>query len=185
MTTHAIDCDMGVDCMEPCPVAMHAAGQPHRKGSGRDEWRTPPYFFEHVQRTYGVTFTRDCAADADNSLCDLHCSEHESFFDTPDQWFKGQVCWLNPPFSKMAVFTERVLHLAAHGATVFMLGPSAMDTKYSHRMLASPTHRPVFTRGRISFIDPVTRIGKPGNPIGSVLWVPVSHWDGAFSIERG
>lgn len=164
------------------PIVTPAA--PHRKGQGKDNWRTPEEFFLYVQRRFNVTFEADCAASKENALCPLFCTEERSFFSTPDSFFIDRVCWLNPPFSQMKEFTDRVIHLTNKGATIFMLVPGSIETRFFHRMLENDKHVDGLVKGRISFVDPDTGKKASGNPVGSVLWVPKHLWSGSRSLRR-
>lgn len=155
-------------------ASMSAVG---RNGRGRDDWQTPPEFLAHVQDQLGITFATDCASDGANAVCGGWFGlPHYDFLTTP---YLGGVGWCNPPFSEAAAFVDRVLALAGEGAEIVLLLPGAMDTKYQHAMLKSPLYRQVFVRGRLSFVHPDTGRPVSGNPVGSVLHVPVRIWAAA------
>ncbi|MEM4723631.1 MAG: DNA N-6-adenine-methyltransferase [Candidatus Hadarchaeum sp.] len=92
------------------------------KGS-RDEWRTPPEFFELINKEFN--FTIDGAASRENSLLPRFYSKENSAFDASPS---KETIFVNPPYSDIMPWVHLAYDWSVGGNTVVMLLPAATDT---------------------------------------------------------
>lgn len=148
---------------------MSAPGD-RRRISSKDNWGTPPEIFQPVNNE--LHFTLDVCADARNHKTERYFNE---VMDGLTANWKGEICWMNPPFSNTYAWVKKAVGEAALGATVVALLPNNTDARWYYDFVKNEDgYRPgvfgeVFVRGRISFIDHETGKPKSGNTTGSVL----------------
>lgn len=107
--------------------------------SRRQNWRTPPDFFEALHAEFG--FTMDGASEPGNGLLPLH-----STVESPIAWRNHRV-FCNPPWSNIAPFIE----YAADAILAVLLVPARTNSRWFHRALALGAE-PRFFVGRIKFV---------------------------------
>lgn len=130
-----------------------------------DEWRTPPFVFEYMDRIH--QFQVDLAATFDNALC-------ASYYDRESdalahEWHRGAVVgWLNPPYSSIDPWLEKARNEAGRGFTTVCLIPAPNGEKVYHKHVFGVASEVMWIEGRLAFIG---LDGKPraGNSRGSVL----------------
>lgn len=73
-----------------------------------DEWQTPQWLFDELNREFG--FTIDLCANVRNRKCQ---SYFRDFINWPNRdLVPGNVCYMNPPYSKPKPFIEKAWDLA-------------------------------------------------------------------------
>ena len=119
------------------------------ESSGSDLWMTPPHILNALEERYGPLFD-PCPANWDGEIDGLEID-----------WPTDQVCFVNPPFSNLAVWAEKVWDQIHHfGVEVVMLMPARTDTRYFHDFICNDAELEFF-KGRIRFINP--KDGLPGD----------------------
>lgn len=130
----------------------------------RDLWQTPEFIFNHYNARFN--FTTDVAATWENRLCDDHRGLHFDALLTG--W--GESNWCNPPYSDVTPFIKKAIEEAEKGCTTVMLLNA--DTSVEWFKLAydncSEMH---LIKGRISFINALTKKPVNGNNKGQVVFV--------------
>jgi len=124
--------------------------------SRSDEWNTPPALATALARRYAQgSFALDAAATSANSRASRY---YDAATDALRQdWVADAgpdgVVWLNPPYSKVALFFEKAASTARQGTTVVCLVPARVDTAWwhDHALSASEVW---FVRGRVTFTRP-------------------------------
>jgi phage N-6-adenine-methyltransferase len=112
----------------------------------REDWETPPEFFEKLNAEFG--FTLDVCATADTAKCARHFTPDD---DGLAQDWGREVCWMNPPFgSEILKWMAKAWDAASKGATVVCLVPARVDTRWWHEYAEAGEYR--FVRGRIRFV---------------------------------
>ena len=136
----------------------------NQKGRGNDEFETPDYIFEQLDRIFN--FQTDLACNENNSKC-------PSFF--PNALSDAAIwvgrCFCNPPFSKKVDFIKKADEQVREGLCsicVMILPLNCMDTKVWHEVIEGRYHYEIL-KGRIAFIDPLTHMAKKGNNSGTVI----------------
>lgn len=123
-----------------------------------DLWGTPRDFFELYHHEFA--FTIDASADETNHLLPRWWGPGSSLATNAlDVSWKGETCWLNPPYSNILDFTCKARYESLYrGVTTVMLIPSRTDTKYWHKYIwNTDTHTwhvgvsGRFVRGRLKF----------------------------------
>lgn len=122
------------------------------RSSLSDEWTTPRYLFDELDKEFG--FTLDAAALASSTLC-------KEWFgpDHPDSnrrdalinsWATSGTVWLNPPYGRaIKSFMAKANAEAQSGVQVVCLVPSRTDTNW---WWDSVMHHEVrFIKGRVRF----------------------------------
>lgn len=127
----------------------------------KDSWRTPKKLFEELNEEFH--FTVDAAADGENHLCPTWWgpSSPVNVHDSLQHNWKGEVCWLNPPYSMCAEFVEKAATEALlHDTVTVTLVPSRTDTKWWHNFVWDnkqnkfyPFVEVRFLKGRVRFED--------------------------------
>ena len=85
-------------------------------GSGnnieRDEWETPQWLFERLNKQYN--FTLDCCANEKNTKC-----KHWNDAFEEEGVFLVDVCWMNPPFSKAKEMFNHFFKVVDKGVAIY------------------------------------------------------------------
>lgn len=138
----------------------------NQKGKGNDYFETPDYIFNQLNKIFDFTF--DVACSESNCKCPYGYDENwDALSDA--HWF-GR-CFCNPPFSKKAAFIRKADKEVQSGncsICVMILPLNCMDTKVFHDYIENKYHYEIL-QGRISFIDPETKLPKKGNNSGTVI----------------
>ena len=109
----------------------------------RDEWQTPKWLFEKLDKQYNFTF--DCCATEDNTKCKKWTDSFEFYWSV----LPSDICWMNPPFSKanemFNVFFERVTK------GVYIYRCDNMETKIWQDIILKHATWVFIPKGRISY----------------------------------
>ena len=81
--------------------------------SNTDEWPTPSYVFDPLDKEFG--FDIDVCADADNCKCATFFSKEQ---DGLKQEWKG-TCWMNPPYGRTIGQWVKKAYEAARGGPLW------------------------------------------------------------------
>lgn len=115
--------------------------------SKRDEWETPPGFFERIDKEFG--FTLDVCATKLNAKCHHFFSVKEDGLAQP--WI-GR-CWMNPPYGRaISRWMQKAYESRMAAELVVCLIPARTDTRWWHDyvMLSSEIR---LVRGRLRFLE--------------------------------
>lgn len=142
----------------------------------RDSWRTPPALFAALNAEF--IFQIDAAATEENRLCRLFISEEENTLTTSWPQAMGYAegyVWLNPPYSDIGPFVEKVAHENKWSRIgCVMLLPADTSVGWFSQAIETASEVRFITGGRLAFVNPAN--GKPisGNNKGSmlVIWHP-------------
>jgi phage N-6-adenine-methyltransferase len=129
-------------------------------GTRSDEWFTPVPYIKAARAVLGDI-------DLDSATCAFAQSRirASSFFtkqhDGLKQRWRGRV-WLNPPFSRIADFTAKLVRevKAGHVTAAILLANGCTDTAWFHEA-ASACSALCFTRGRIRFEQEAAPVESP------------------------
>jgi phage N-6-adenine-methyltransferase len=140
--------------------------------TGNDEWETPKELFNKLDKIYN--FTLDVCATTENAKCERYYTKLE---DGLKQSWDGEVCWMNPPYSKpenpckpnckKKSCIKRGYHVTEYkpgqedwiakaykesekGAIVVALLPVRTDTKAFHKYIYKKQDI-IFLEGRLKF----------------------------------
>jgi len=134
----------------------------------RDNWRTPRFVFEHLQKALETEFLCDLAADIHNSHCDRYFSAEKSALS--HDWPIG-TSFCNPPFTRKVDFVRRAVEQQARGAfSVFVL-PVDLVQKYTQEHIAKHATAVLVPACRISYIKPETGETATSAPFESYVVV--------------
>jgi phage N-6-adenine-methyltransferase len=117
-----------------------------------DEWYTPPKYIEAAREVLG-----HIGLDPATSLVAQETVKADNFYtveiDGLTHGWRGHV-WLNPPYSLMPQFVEKLLseYSAGNVNAAILLSSNGTDTAWFHHAASAATTI-CFTRGRIKFID--------------------------------
>lgn len=111
-----------------------------------DDWGTPQDVFDTLNRELGP-FTLDVCASEENKKVD-------AFFSIKDngllQDWGGNICWMNPPYSKVAKWINKAYRESRKPRTrVVCLVASRTDTRWFHDYCVDATVW--FYKGRLRF----------------------------------
>lgn len=78
--------------------------------------------------------------------------------------------FVNPPFSQLGKWCEKIQEEAKKGKEIILLMPSRTDTKYFHDFLLPLNPKIEFIKGRLKYIDLDNSSKKPvASPFASIL----------------
>ena len=114
--------------------------------SKTDEWATPQWLFDALDREFG--FTLDSCSTHQNAKCARHFTRAE---DGLTQSWANEVVWMNPPYGQgIGAWIAKAFDAAQHEqATVVCLVPARTDTRWWHRYVMK--HEIRLLRGRLRF----------------------------------
>ena len=109
----------------------------------RDDWQTPQWLFDILNSQYDFSF--DCCADDKNTKCHVW---GEDFLDC-DEFFKSDVCWMNPPFSKALHMFDHFFNNVNKGVCIYRC--DNMETKIWQDIILKNATWVFIPKGRISY----------------------------------
>ena len=127
--------------------------------SKSDEWATPQWFFDALNKEFG--FTLDPCSDGDNAKCDNHYTLQD---DGLQKDWGTETVFMNPPYSLCRQWMKKAFDASRVGATVVCLVPSRTDTRWWHSYAMKGEIR--FIKGRLKFGE-----GKNSAPFPSAVIV--------------
>lgn len=114
--------------------------------SNSDEWETPQELFNELDDEFH--FTVDACATDENHKCPRYYTKEDN--GLLKDW-GGERVWLNPPYSKIAMWVEKAFREGMKDNTVVvMLIPARTDTRYFHKFILNRSEIR-FVRGRLKF----------------------------------
>lgn len=142
----------------------------------KDNWRTPKKLFEELNKEFH--FTVDAAADESNHLCANWWGPQSPIPDSLQHNWKGEICWLNPPYSMVKEFVEKAtIEAISHDVKTVMLVPARTDTKWWHSFVWDTKNNKFydfvevrFLKGRVKFEDE-NGAAKNSAPFPSVILI--------------
>lgn len=153
----------------------------HPSPYSSDDWGTPRDLFDLLHKEFG--FSVDVCCHHETALLPRHWTPAE---DALAQDWSGDICWMNPPYSRTGRWMEKAHNEAVAGATVVCLIPVDTSTDWWWDQAAKGEIR--FLRGRLKFTNPAT--GLPEFPArfasAVVVFRPgvhgedamIYHWEG-------
>jgi len=115
-------------------------------GNKTDEWSTPDYLFEDLDKEFG--FTLDPCSTDENAKCWNHYTAEQ---DGLQQDWGGEIVFCNPPYSDIGKWVKKCYYESLKpGTIVVLLIPARTDTKWFHEYIY---HRSEvrFISGRVKF----------------------------------
>ena len=113
--------------------------------SKSNEWVTPNYVFQQLNREF--KFTLDPCCTKDNKKCKKFYTKKEN--GLLQDWSKESV-FMNPPYGKeIKLWVQKAYEESLKGATVVCLIPARTDTVYWHDYCFKGQVR--FIKGRLKF----------------------------------
>ena len=142
--------------------------------SERQDWATPQYFVDAVEKKLGRKFDLDvCAYD--------HTAKAPNWFTEKDDaltkdW-NAPLCWMNPPYGgALPTWLQYAQNQAGkHGNTIVCLIPARTDTAWFHDIAVKG--KIIFLRGRIKFEQDGNDKGSPAFPSMLVIFGEESGFD--------
>ena len=116
--------------------------------SKSDNWATPDWLFDKLNKTYN--FTLDPCASQDNAKCSKFYTEEDNGLTKS---FQNETVFINPPYSKTYDWVSKAYHEAFSGVTSILLVPARMDSKWIHDFCFDPLvcKSLTFIRSRLKF----------------------------------
>ena len=117
--------------------------------SKTNEWATPQYLFDELNREYH--FTLDPCSTHENAKCEKYFTEKEN--GLLQDWSKD-VVFMNPPYGReIKHWIKKAYKESLNGATVVCLIPARTDTTYWHNYIFGKALDIRFLKGRLKFGD--------------------------------
>lgn len=150
--------------------AARARNEARYRGKGR-EWATPVALYESLDAEFGFT--------VDVSASDLNYKHPRYWTETQNglaQDWRGEVCWMNPPYgAEIRAWIRKARESADAGATVVGLLPAETDSDWWHEHIVGRAEVR-YLRGRIRFdvhhADGTKQWASPFRPSVVVVWRP-------------
>src|SRR5688572_6331257 len=122
-----------------------------------DEWGTPQYLFDELNREFG--FTLDVCASKDNYKCIGYFTKHD---DGLSKDWSNDVCWMNPPYSCIKDWIRKAYEESVKGSIVVALVPARTDTRWFwDYCYQKPNVQIRFLKGRLKFTGGDTKNAAP------------------------
>lgn len=152
--------------------------------SARSDWRTPPELWRQLHAEF--RFTLDVCATRTSAIVDRYFGPDHSDPMLRDAvrlltWGNGEVCFMNPPYSReegidIAPFIDAAESAALlDGNTVVALVPARTDTRWWHNHIMSTADEVRLIPHRVRFLRPD---GSPAStasfPSAVVIWRPLN-----------
>lgn len=135
----------------------------------KDLWQTPEFVFAYYDQRFD--FNLDMAASESNSLCGNYFTEESSALDTDWTDYPTGNVWLNPPYSDIKPWIEKVIEVSSITDQSFVvLIPADTSVKWFKLAFENCTECH-FISGRLSFINADTQKPASGNNKGSVVFI--------------
>lgn len=116
--------------------------------SKTDQWATPQWFFDDLNKEFN--FTLDPCADDSNHKCDKYFTKKE---DGLLQDWSGEIVFCNPPYGReIGKWVKKAYEEHQKGATVVILVPARTDTRWFHDYIYQKAELR-FIKGRLKFGD--------------------------------
>lgn len=145
-----------------------------KKTGGKDTWLTPPCVLDRVRRI-GEIGLDPCTNDRNPVGAMFYRTSREETPDDEDglaRWpefkTKSLLVFVNPPYSQIRMWAEKVAIEATKGYRIISLVPARTDT-LAWRMLIEKASIVAFWHGRLSFIDADTGEYSQGAPFPSAI----------------
>ena len=117
-------------------------------GSGniveRDEWETPQWLFDILNKQYKFDF--DCCANEDNKKC---MTWQDDFLDMDEFNSENDMTWMNPPFSKALHMFDHFFNIIGKGVAIYRC--DNMETKILQEIILKKADWIFIPKGRISY----------------------------------
>lgn len=147
--------------------------------NNRDDWATPPELYNKLNKLFG--FTVDVCANPINHKADRWFGQQEDnvFVDGLTQDWRGEVCFMNPPYSAVDEWLAKAVKECSD-ATIVSLVYARTDTKWFHSS-GRKAQEIVCLKGRVKFVG-----ADSGAPAPSILLIHrpyrgvrtnLSYWD--------
>lgn len=149
------------------------------QGKGRDDYQTPQFLFDHLDRMHD--FTLDAACQPHNMLCARGC------IDGLAQSWANERVFCNPPFSTKDVWIEKAYNEVLHGdcpVCVMILPTLSMTTDAWHQYIHGYFSYQ-FSPSRYSFINPETGQPDDGNNSGTTVIYFIKPLPRQSAVRRG
>jgi phage N-6-adenine-methyltransferase len=118
--------------------------------SAKEDWTTPPVFFENVQKNLGV-FDLDVAASFENAVCDRYVDKSRDALSMDWATLGAKNIWCNPPYGRdLYKWLQKGYEASLKGVQVTFLVPARTDTRWFHDY-ALPYGLLGWVRGRLKF----------------------------------
>lgn len=139
-------------------VTLAATQSSARTGTGRDDWQTPECVLERVRRVDNITL--DPCTSRDNPVgADSHIWWPDGdglavdWRDHLTAIVRRGVVYVNPPYSKMAGWADKVAFEAQHGCPeIITLAAARPDCRWFSRLAWSSAQAVCFWKGRLRFV---------------------------------
>lgn len=117
--------------------------------SKSDNWATPQWLFDKLNKTYN--FTLDPCASQDNAKCSKFYTEEDNGLTKS---FQNETVFINPPYSNTYEWVKKAYHEAfSSGTTSVLLVPARVDSRWFYEFCFDPfvCKSITFIRGRLKF----------------------------------
>lgn len=132
--------------------------------SATDEWMTPPEVLDRIRQVATIRLD-PCTTEANPVGAEVYFTAETN--GLARSWYErvihfGEQAFVNPPYSDMDHWSEKVVEEAVKGCPITLLVPARTDTRWFHRVLPVADNV-VLWRGRIRFLQPdgTARTGAP------------------------
>lgn len=150
------------------------------KKSERDCWETPQWLVGQIERILKVRFILDPCANNDNCKAWKYFDEEDNGLEVSwrsyifDQCFDNLILnpaiFVNPPFSKLDQWIDKIIQESRNGLFIVLLHPDSSDTKW-YQKIEDHCFMQLIPNSRINFIKPGETKESSGVSFHSVISV--------------
>ena len=149
---------------------MNQATQDVMFSKESDEWETPQRFFDLLNEEFKFTLDPCCTTLTAKcpkffTLSDLPRDRDNKLVHGLRAPWRGHTAFVNPPYSKVALWLEKGRKELLDGVTSVFLLPARIDTKWFHNQILPYAREIRFVKGRLRFS------GKNSAPFPSIVVV--------------
>lgn len=123
--------------------------------SATDEWMTPPEVLARFEALAPIVFDPCASPSSGERMPNLRgsCVRANGQDGLRSRWGGWGHVFVNPPYSDMTAWADKVVSEAEQGTQVSLLVPARTDTRWFHHLLTRAEFL-VLWRGRIRFLRP-------------------------------
>lgn len=119
----------------------------------RDDWQTPAVVLERVRRIGPIGLDPCTAGDNPTDARKIFCLVDDGLVRpwATQPWLDGLV-YVNPPYSQMASWAEKIATEAGAGPEIVSLVGARIDARWFYRLAWDTARAVCFWKGRLRFV---------------------------------
>ncbi len=144
-----------------------------------DNWQTPQWLFNWLNRQYGPFDVDLAASHANHKLSNYYSLDHDAL-SSQTHWRNHSNGFCNPPYSNLKPWLEKAVAEQLHGFRSTWVLPAWNGERFWRDTVFKCAAEVTLIFGRVAFINPVTGQEIPGNRAGTIIahFAELAHVNG-------